>query len=84
MSDSVGIGHLEAAFLEVIAEIQFRAANKERALGIDHHAHLIRVHEDITIRGSVDQVHLVLQARASPSDDGHSQGPLRATLPLKQ
>ena len=57
---------------------------KQRALRIDDHPDLVGLHKDIAVRGAIDQIHLILQSRAAASDHRHTQGPVRATLPLQQ
>src|SRR4051794_4650626 len=49
VGDGVGVGALEAAFLQVIAEVEERAADEERALRIDDDAHPGGFHHDVAI-----------------------------------
>ena len=84
MRHGIRIRNLEAPLLEIVAEIQFGPADEKRALRIDHHVYLIRLHKDIAVGGSIDQIHLILQSRASAADHRNPQGALRTTLPLKQ
>ncbi len=80
MGDGVRVGHFEAAFLQVVAEIEDGAADEEGALGIDDDPDFLGLDHDVAIRRAIDQVHFVLQARAAPSDDRNAKGALLAAL----
>ena len=84
MRDRVRVRHLEAALLQIIAVIEQRAADEERALRIDHHAHIGRLHHDVAIRRAIDQVHLVLQSGTAAADHRDAQRALRPALFLEQ
>ena len=74
----------EAPLLQVVAEIEFRSAHEEGALGIDNDANLIGLDHDIAIGGAIDEIHFVLKARASAADDGNTKCTLRAALFFKK
>ena len=76
----IGIGHLEATLLKVIAVIQLGSAYEEGALGIDHDVHSLRGDKDIARLGAVDEIHLVLEPGATASDHGDTQRAVGATL----
>ena len=80
MRDRVRVGDLESAFLEVIAVIEERTADEERAFRIDHDADVRRLHHDVAVRRAVHKIHLVLQPRAAPADHGHAESAGGATL----
>jgi hypothetical protein len=69
----IGIGHLEATLLKVIAVIQLGSAHEEGALGIDHDVHSLRGDKDVARLGPVDEIHFVLEAGATASDHGDTQ-----------
>ena len=77
----IRVGDLEAAFLEVVAEIEHRAADEERALGIDDHADARGFHQDVPVRRAIDEVHLVLKPGTTAADDRDAQRALRPALP---
>lgn len=80
MSHRIGIGDLEASFLEVVAVVEFRATDKEGALGVDHDVHSFGGDEDVSGQGAVDQVHLVLETGASATDDSDAKSPVGTSL----
>ena len=80
MRDSIGIRHFESSLLQVVAEIEFRSAHKKRALGVHHHAHLIRFDYDVPVCGSIHEVHLVLKSRAAASYHRHTESALGTAL----
>lgn len=84
MRDGVGVGHLEAPFLQIVAVIEQRAAYEKGALGIDHHADAGGLDHDVAVRRAIDQIHLVLQPRAAAADHRDAQGALRPPLPGQQ
>ena len=61
MGSGVWVGDFEATLLQVIAEIQGRAADEQRTLGIDHDPNISGTDENIARGGTFDQVHFVLQ-----------------------
>ena len=71
--DGVGVFDFEAAALQVVAVIELAAGDEERALGINDNAHIGGGDHDVAVRGSIDEVHLVLQAGAAATDDGDAQ-----------
>src|SRR6266702_4794654 len=52
--DSVGIGHFEAAFLQIFAVIEYGAADEKRAFGIDNEMDILRGHENISLLWAID------------------------------
>lgn len=84
MRHGIGVRYLESAFLQVIAVIQQRAADKECAFGIDHHANVRRLHKNVPVRWPIDQIHLVLQPGATAPDHSYTQGAVRSSLLLKK
>ena len=84
MRHSVGVRYLESAFLQVIAVIQQRATDEQRTFGVDHHSDVRRLHKNIPVRWSINQIHLVLQSRATATDHSHTQGAVRSTLLRKK
>ena len=80
MGHRIGIGDLEAPFLEVITVIKFRAADEECALWVDHDVHSLGRNKDVARLGAVNQVHLVLEAGATATDDGHTESPIGTSL----
>ena len=84
MRDRVRVRDFEAALLQIVAVIQNRAADEERAFWIDHHAHIAGLDHDVAIRRTIDEIHLVLQPGTAAADHGHPQGSLRAPLLLQK
>ena len=84
MRNSVRIRDFEAAFLQIVAEIQQRTADEKRTFGIDDHADILRLNKDVAISGTIDKVHFVLQAGAPAADHGHAQRAVRPALFLEQ
>ena len=80
MGHGVGVGDLEAAFLEVVAEIEDGAADEEGALGIDDDADVLGFDEDVAIGWAIDEVHFILEAGTAAADDGDAEGALLAAL----
>ena len=80
MGDSIGIGHLESAFLEVVTEIKFRSADEEGTFWIDDNADLVRLHKYVAICGTVHKIHLVLEAGASAANDRDAKSASGAAL----
>ena len=73
MGHRIRIRYFESAFLQIVAVIQERSAHKKRALGIDHHADIGRLHHDVAIRGPVHEIHFVLQPGAASAYHGHAK-----------
>jgi len=73
MGDGVRVGDFEAAFLQVFAVVEHRAADEERALWIDNDTHVGSRDEDVTLFGTVYQVHGVLEAGAAAADHSEAQ-----------
>lgn len=71
----IGIAHLEAPILEVIAEIQFGASHKQSAFRIDDHPDSCRFDENIPVGRPIDEIHLVLEPGAASS---HHSDPQRS------
>lgn len=84
MRHGVGVRYLESAFLQVIAVIQQRATDEERAFRVDHHADVRRWHKNVPVRRPIDQIHLVLQSGATAADHSHTQSAVRPSLLLKK
>lgn len=61
MSYSIGIRDFEAPFLQIIAEVDYRTADKKCALRINHDAHPVGFNQNVAICRPVDEIHLVLQ-----------------------
>lgn len=80
MSDGVWVGDFETAFLEVVAEVEFGAADEECAFGVDHDADIGALDEDIAVCGAIGEVHFVLQSGASAADHSDAEGTARAAL----
>ena len=80
MRDRIRIRDFKAALLKVVAEVQFRPADKKRAFRINHNPHLIRLDKDVAVGRSIDKIHLVLKARTTAANDGNAQSPLSAAL----
>src|SRR5437016_5688972 len=73
VSDGVGIGDFEAAFLQVFAVIEHRTADEKRALWIDDQMHILRRHENVPLLWSIYQIHHVLQTGAAAADHLEAQ-----------
>lgn len=80
----IRVRYFESAFLQIVAVIEYGAADKQRALRIDHDANSLRIDEDIAVRGTIDQIHFVLKARAAASDYRDSKRTIDAALALQQ
>ena len=83
MRHGVRIRHLESSFLEVLAVIEQRAADKERAFRIDHDTNAVGLHQNVAVGRTIHKIHLVLQTGTTTPDDCHSESALRTTLPLE-
>jgi hypothetical protein len=82
--DGVWVGDLEAAFLQVFAVIEHRAADKKRAFWIDNQPHIRDRHQNIALLRAIHQIHDVLQSRASTADHRQAQRSVRVAFFLKQ
>ena len=80
MRHSIRIGDFESAFLQIFAEIEQRAADEKRTLGIDDDADILRLHQDVAIGGAIDKIHFVLQPGTTATDHRHAQRALRRGL----
>ena len=80
MRDGVRVGYSKSAFLQIVAEIEHGAADKERALGIDHDPNIGRMNHDIARGGAFDEIHFVLQAGAAAPDHSQAQRTLWPAL----
>lgn len=76
----VGIGDLEPALLQVVTVVEFRAADKEGALGIDDDIHPLGGDQDIARDGAINEIHLVLEAGAPAADNGDTERPVGTAL----
>src|SRR6267143_2757547 len=74
MGDRIRIRYFESSFLQVIAVIQERSAHKKRTLRIDDHANIRRLDHDVAIRGTVHEIHFILQSGAAAADHGYAEG----------
>ena len=83
MSDSVGIGDFEAAFLQVFAVIKHGAANEKRALRVDNEMHVLRRNKNVAFLRSIYQVHHILQTGTAATDDLEAQRARPACLFLQ-
>src|SRR2546423_3429036 len=79
MRDGVRVGDLEPPFLQVVAIIEERTADEERAFRIDHDADVGRLHHDVAIRRAIHEIHLVLQTRAAAANHGDAESTGRAS-----
>ena len=84
MRDRVRVCHFEPALLQIFAEIEDRSAHEQRALRINHDAHILRFDENIAIRRAIDQIHFVLEAGTAAADHRDPQRSVRATLFLQE
>ena len=84
MRHRVGIRHLETARLQILAKIQLRPANEQRAFRIDHHIYLQRTHQDVAIGRSIDQIHFILQPGTTAANHRHPQRPIGPPLLREQ
>jgi len=82
--DRIRIGDFETAFLQVFAVIEDRTANEECALWIDNQTHVGGWNKNVAVFGAVDQVHGILQARASSSDHSQTQSAVWSALFFQQ
>ena len=80
MRHSIRIGDFESAFLQIFAEIEQRAANEKRTLGIDDDADILRLNKDVAVGGAIDKIHFILQAGTAATDYRHAQCALRPAL----
>ena len=71
--DCVRIGDFETTLLEVLAVIEHRAADEKCALWIDDQSDILRWHENVALLRSIDQIHNVLQTRATAADHFEAQ-----------
>jgi len=74
MCDGVWVGDFEPAFLQVVAVIEYRTADEERALWIDNQTDVRSWNENVALFGAIHQIHRVLQTGAATADDGQTQG----------
>ncbi len=79
-----GVGDLEATLLEVVTIIEEGSRDKAGALGIHDHVDVAGADENVPISRAVNEVHLVLQAGATATDDGQSQRAVRTALAREQ
>jgi len=73
MGGGLGIGDLEAAFLEIVAVVDEGTGDKEGAFGVHHDIDFARADEEVAVGRAVDEVHLVLEAGATAADDGEPE-----------
>jgi hypothetical protein len=67
----IGVRDLEAALLQVVAEIEQRTADEKRAFGIDDHTDTGALDHDVAVGRPIDEIHLVLEPGATTPDDRH-------------
>src|SRR5690348_1742603 len=84
MRGGVWIGDFEATLLQVIAEIQGRAADEQGTLGIDHYPDIGGMNQNVPWRGPFDEVHFVLQTGATAADHCQPQRAFGPALFLEQ
>lgn len=80
MGDGVGISDFESAGLQIVAKIEFRAADKKSAFGIDDHVDFAGSDENVAVGGAIDEVHFVLQTGAPAADYGDAECAVGAVL----
>ena len=80
----VGIADFETAFLQSIHKVQLAASHIEGALGIHDDADAAAFDEDVAIRRLILQIHLVLQTRATATDDRYAQDTIGPALLLQK
>src|SRR5260370_34824698 len=73
MCDRVRVRDFEAAFLQVITEIEHRTADKERAFWIDNQTDIGGWNEDITLSRAIHEIHCVLNAGATAANHRKAQ-----------
>ncbi len=73
MCDGVRVRDFEAALLQVLAEIEHRTADKERALWIDNQADIGSWNENVTLSRAIHQIHRVLKTGATAADHRKAQ-----------
>lgn len=84
MRDGVRVRNFEAAFLQIFAVIEDRAANEKRALRIDNQPYVGRWNHDVALFGSVHQIHCVLQTGATAADHSQPKRAVRVTFLFKK
>lgn len=80
----IGVADLESALLQVLGIIELAAADEESAFRVDDHIHPVAGNKDVAVAWAIHQVHLVLQAGATATDDSDAQGTLGTPLALQQ
>jgi len=80
VGDSVGVGHLKPSFLEIIAVIKLRTADKEGAFRIDDDVHPLGGDKDVTGHRAIDEIHFILETGATAANHGNSKGAIRTAL----
>lgn len=80
VGDGVGVGDFKAAFLKVVTEINFGAADKEGGFGVNDDPDAAGFDKDVAVGGAVDEVHFVLEAGATAAKDGDAEGAVGALL----
>jgi molecular chaperone DnaK len=63
VSDGIGIGHFEASLLEIVAVIEFRAADKKSALGIKSAVEVSDEAVEAMLAGSLEHAFEDMDAR---------------------
>ena len=84
MGDRVRVGDFEAALLQILAEIENRAAHEERALRIDHDSDVAGLNHDVAVGRTIDKIHFILQPGAAAADHRDPQRALGASLFLQE
>lgn len=84
VGDGVRIGDFEASLLQVVAVVEFGAADKEGALRINDDIDALGWNQDVTRHRTIDEIHFVLEAGTAPADDSHTECPLGTPLFFEQ
>jgi hypothetical protein len=82
--DGIRVAHLEAALLEIVGKIEFAPADEKSAFRVDDDIDSVAGNKDVAVTGTVNQVHLVLQARAPAPDNSNAEAAVRPALALKE
>jgi hypothetical protein len=69
----IGVTDLEAGFLEGLDIIQLAAGDVENAFGIDDDSDSGAFDQDIAVRGTILEIHFVLESGASSAHDGYPE-----------
>src|SRR6266567_9472349 len=84
MRDRVRVRDFEPAFLQIVAVIEHRTTDEERAFWIDNQTDIGGWNENVALFRSIDQIHRVLQTGAAAADHGETQRAIWISLSLEQ